>query len=124
MTGRRVSGFVVTYLQLTITDTTDPTSGRGHALSPLTRVVRSAWCHLPADWVVDGTLPSGRRALLLDGLVGSGRCHYRGRFVVLRVEATVLSAAEARRRPWLDDVAGFYRCDPHGVLREVIPSEL
>lgn len=112
------------YLQLTITDTTDPTTGSGQALSPLARVVRTAWYHLPADWVVDGALPSGRRAVLIDGLVGSGRCPYRGRFVVLRVQATVLTASQARQRPWLGDVAGFYRCGPDGALREVVPAEL
>ncbi|MEV4625624.1 hypothetical protein AB0J90_04960 [Micromonospora sp. NPDC049523] len=112
------------YLQLTITDTVDPRTGGGEALSPMARMVRTAWCHLPADWVVDGALVSGRRAILVDGVVGKGRTAYRGRFVVLRVQATVLTPAQARARPWLGDVAGFYRCGPDGVLREVFPSEL
>ncbi|MGW4461078.1 hypothetical protein [Micromonospora sp. NPDC004704] len=111
------------YLQLTITDTVHPSTGGGGALSPLARMVRTAWCHLPADWVVDGALVSGRRAVLVDGLVGT-RTPYRGRSVVLRVQATVLTPAQARSRPWLGDVAGFYRCGPDGVLREVFPSEL
>ncbi|MFI6759062.1 hypothetical protein ACIBF5_07955 [Micromonospora sp. NPDC050417] len=112
-----------TYLRLTITDTTDPATG-GEALDPFTRVVRTAWCHLPADWVVDGTLPSGRRAALVDGVVGAAWSPYRARVVVLRVQATVLTPAQARGRPWLDDIAGFYRCGPDGVLREVVPAEL
>lgn len=110
------------YLQLTITDTADPASG-SEALNPFARVVRTAWCHLPMDWLVDGRLPSGRRAALVEGLVGSERRPRRGR-LVLRVEANVLTPAQARTRPWLDDIAGFYRCGPDGVLREVVPAEL
>lgn len=111
------------YLQLTITDTVDPATG-AEALNPLAQTVRTAWCHLPTDWVVDGTLPSGRRAALVDGLLGSGRNPRRGRFVVLRVQTTVLTPSQARTRPWLGDIAGFYRCGPDGELREVVPAEL
>ncbi|WP_170208658.1 hypothetical protein [Micromonospora pisi] len=57
-------------------------------------------------------------------MVGGGRSPYRGRVVVLRVQATVLTPAQARTRPWLDDIAGFHRCGPDGVLREVVPAEL
>lgn len=113
------------YLSLTITDLPDPGPAPALAGSPLGAAVRTVWCHLPADWVVDGELRPCRRRILLNGLrqpTGAGDEPDRSPPLVVRER--VLSAREARDRPWLRDRAGFLRYAPDGSHRSVTAVEL
>lgn len=115
---------MATYLRLTVTDLLHAAGVGLPAATPLVRSTRTAWCRVPAEWVVDGGLAPGRRAYLVDGLYGPGRPQDRTRFVVLDVRAKVLSEREASSRPWLGDRAGCYVCAPDGTPRVVTPAEL
>jgi hypothetical protein len=102
---------VSAYLQLTITDTLGVWANA--------RVIRTFWYRLPPHWVADGTLVPGRRDQLVNAVYGPGRRD----FVLLDVQEKVLTEREARAKPWLSDLAGFYVCADDS-LREVIPAEL
>jgi len=118
---------VCVYLRLTVTDTLGVPVDGSHAVDPLAKVTRTFWYRLPADWVRAGRLQPQRRERLLDILYGPER---RGgdadgsRYVILELQEQVLSAEEARRRPWLADRAAFYAWRDGDELEEVIPSRL
>ncbi|MEV4757487.1 hypothetical protein AB0J86_20550 [Micromonospora sp. NPDC049559] len=112
-----------THLRLTLTELLDP-AGTAAPAGPLTRSTRTVWCRVPACWVVDGRLPPGHRARLVDGLRAPRRPGDRLQLLVSDVRARVLSEPEASRRPWLGDAAGCYVWLPDGRLRAVLPAEL
>jgi hypothetical protein len=114
------------YLRLTVTDTLGVPVEGSHAVDPLAKVTRTFWYRLPADWVSAGQLRPQRRERLLHLLYGPD---WRGgnddsRYVILDLQERVLSADEARGRPWLGDRAAFFAWSDGDVLEEVIPSRL
>jgi hypothetical protein len=115
------------YLRLTVTDTLGVWVDGNHAFNPLAKVTRTCWCRVPSDWIVGGSLASGRRDRLVDALYGPGWREGNpdgSRFVLLEVDEKVLTEREVRARPWLSDRAGFYVWTREDALREVIPAEL
>lgn len=113
-----------TYLSLTITDLPGASRVGGLAGCPFGAAVRTVWCHLPAEWVVDGELRPCRRRVLLDDLRETAGPADVDRCVVLEVRERVLSDREVRDRPWRRDRADFLRYAPDGSHRRVAPDQL
>ncbi|HYN92742.1 MAG TPA: hypothetical protein VES42_02705 [Pilimelia sp.] len=117
----------VVYLRLTITDTSGVLVDGNHAFNPLAKVTRLFWYRLPASWVCAGRLVPARRQRLLDLIYGPGRqvgMLDSDPYIILDIRERVLSAAEARRRPWLGDRAACYAWRDSDVLQEIIPASL
>lgn len=113
------------YLSLTITDLPDTGRTGGLAGFPLGTATRTVWCHLPAEWVVDGVLRPCRRQILVDQLRRSAAGPADAdRHVLLEVRERLLSEREARDRPWLGDRADFRRFAPDGSHQHVPPDQL
>jgi hypothetical protein len=118
---------VSAYLQLTITDTLGVWVNGDHAINPMAKVTRTFWYRLPEHWVAGGALSPDRRQHLINRLYGPGWREGNpdgSRFVILDLQEKVLSAREARAKPWLSDRAGFFVLTDDDLLREVIPAEL
>ena len=115
------------YLRLTVTDTLGVPVDGSHAVDPLAKVTRTFWYRLPSDWIRAGRLAPQRRERLLNMLYGadwSGGNMDGSRYVILELQEQVLSAEEARGRPWLAERAAFYAWRDGDELEEVIPSRL
>jgi hypothetical protein len=114
------------YLRLTVTDTLGVPIDGSPAFDPLAKVTRTFWYRLPADWFHAGRLRREHRERLLDQLYGRDRRAGGdgSRYLILDLDERVLSAHEARGRPWLSDRAAFYVWRDGDVVEEVVPSRL
>jgi hypothetical protein len=117
------------YLRLTISDVLSVWDDliEDYVFQPDAASAFIAWYRLPDNWLVNGTLMTERRDLLLQQLYGeswqAGNAD-GSRYRPLAIDEHLLDAAEIASRPWQHTNDPCYTLDATGTLVQVQPSQL